>query len=158
MNEGKQTDREKSDRYPKPDQIHALPQNMKERYIINKISNEKKEKSRVIPTQSKSITANGGTLNMNSEFALRRVKWENKFQTFRLQKASGKDYHISERKYRFSRLHKSSGKNCYIPKSKSDKVSKIVTKNIVPQEHKKECQKANRNGKTGQVPSTRSNS
>ncbi|CAG2185021.1 unnamed protein product [Mytilus edulis] len=93
-----------------------------------RISNEKKEKSRVIPTQSKSITANGGTLNMNSEFALRRVKWENKFPTFRLQKASGKDYHISERKYRFSRLHKSSGKNCYIPKSKSDKVSKIVTK------------------------------
>ena len=128
MNIGNQTDREKTDRYPKPDQIHALPRNMKERYIINKISNEKKEKSRAIPTQSKSITANGGTLNMNSEFALRRVKWENKFPTFKLQKASGKDYHISERKYRFSRLHKSSGKNCYIPKSKSDKVSKIVTK------------------------------
>ncbi|VDI61044.1 Hypothetical predicted protein [Mytilus galloprovincialis] len=135
-NVGKQTDRENLDRYSEQDQIHTLPQNMKETYILNKIRNEKKAKSKVIPTQSTSIsapqkttetTANDGTLDMNSELALKRVKWENKFPTFRLQKASSKDRHISERKYRFSRLHKSSVKNCYIPKSKSDKVSKIVT-------------------------------
>ncbi|VDI05002.1 Hypothetical predicted protein [Mytilus galloprovincialis] len=132
-NVGKQTDREKTDRYPEPDQIHTLPRNMKETYIVNKIRKEKKEKSKVIPTQSTSIsapqktTANHGTLDINSELALKRIKWENKLPTFRLQKASGKDCDISERKYQFSSLHKSSGKNCNIPKSKSNKVSKIVT-------------------------------
>ncbi|CAG2197170.1 unnamed protein product [Mytilus edulis] len=135
-NVGKQTDREKPDRYPEQDQIHTLPRNMRETYILNKIRDEKKEKSKVISAQSTSLsapqktaetTANGGTLDMNSELALKRVKWENKFPTFRLQKASGQDCHISERKYRFSRLHKSSVKNCFIPKCKSDKVSKIVT-------------------------------
>ncbi|CAG2202610.1 unnamed protein product [Mytilus edulis] len=135
-NVGKQTDREKPDRYPEQDQIHTLPRNMREIYILNKIRDEKKEKSKVVSAQSTSLsapqktaetTANGGTLDMNSELALKRVKWENKFPTFRLQKASGQDCHISERKYRFSRLHKSSVKNCFIPKSKSDKVSKIVT-------------------------------
>ncbi|CAG2210279.1 unnamed protein product [Mytilus edulis] len=132
-NVGKQTDREKTDRYPEPDQIHTLPRNIKETYIVNKIRKEKKEKSKVIPTQSTSIsapqktTANGGTLDMNSELALKRIEWENKLPTLRLQKASGKDCDISERKYRFSKLHKSSGKNCYIPKSKSNKVSNIVT-------------------------------
>ncbi|VDI03907.1 Hypothetical predicted protein [Mytilus galloprovincialis] len=131
-NVGKQTDREKPDRYPEQDRIHTLPRNMREIYILN----EKKEKSKVVSAQSTSLsapqktaetTANGGTLDMNSELALKRVKWENKFPTFRLQKGSGQDCHISERKYRFSRLHKSSVKNCFIPKSKSDKVSKIVT-------------------------------
>ncbi|XP_076103955.1 uncharacterized protein LOC143072741 [Mytilus galloprovincialis] len=134
-NVGKQTDREKPDRYPEQDKIHTLPRNMRETYILNKIRDEKKEKSKVISAQSTSLsapqktaetTANGGTLDMNSELALKRVKWENKFPTFRLQKASGQDCHISERKYRFSRLHKSSVKNCFIPKSKSDKVSKII--------------------------------
>ncbi|CAG2196955.1 unnamed protein product [Mytilus edulis] len=128
--EGKQTDREKPDRYPEPNQIYTLPQNMKDTYIKNKIRNEKKEKSKVIPTQSTSIsapqktaekTANGGTLDMNSELALKRVKWKNKFSTFRLQKTSCKDRYISERKYRFSRLHRASSKYCYIPKSKSEK-------------------------------------
>ncbi|XP_063440607.1 uncharacterized protein LOC134721479 [Mytilus trossulus] len=135
-NVGQQSDREKPDRYPERDQIHTLPRNMKETYIVNKIKNEKKENSKGIQTQSTSISAQqksaetkakGGTLDMNSDLALKRIKWENKFPTFRLQKASGKDRYISERKYRFSRLHKSSGKYCYIPKSKSDKVSKIVT-------------------------------
>ncbi|VDI45723.1 Hypothetical predicted protein [Mytilus galloprovincialis] len=135
-NEEKQTDRAKPDRYPEPDKIHTLPQKMKETSIVKKIRDEMKGKSKVIPTQSTSIsatqktaetTANSETFDMNSELALKRVKWENKFPTFRLQKASGKDCHISERKYRFSRLHKSSGKNCYIPKSKSDKGSNIVT-------------------------------
>ncbi|XP_071123153.1 uncharacterized protein [Mytilus edulis] len=134
-NEEKQIDRAKPDRYPEPDKIHTLPQNMKETSIVKKIRYEMKGKSKVIPTQSTSISApqktaetttNSETFDMNSELALKRVKWENKFPTFRLQKASGKDCHISERKYRFSRLHKSSGKNCYIPKSKSDKGSNIV--------------------------------
>ncbi|VDH96385.1 Hypothetical predicted protein [Mytilus galloprovincialis] len=135
-NVGKQIDREKTDRYPEPDHIHTLPRNIKETYIVNKIRGQKKEKSKVIPTQSTSIsapqktaeiTANDGTLDKNSKLALNKVKSENKFPTIRLQKASGEDCFISERKYRFSRLHKSSGKYCYIPKSKSDKVSKIVT-------------------------------
>ncbi|XP_063433331.1 uncharacterized protein LOC134715221 [Mytilus trossulus] len=102
----------------------------------SKSDNEKKEKSEVIPTQSTSMSApqktaetttNGGALDMNSELALKRVNWENKFPTLRLQKTSSKDRYISERKYRFSRLHKASDKSCYIPKSKSEKVCKIVT-------------------------------
>ncbi|CAG2194841.1 unnamed protein product [Mytilus edulis] len=79
------------------------------------------------PQKIAETTANGGTFDVNSELALEREDWENMFPTFRLQKASEKDCFISERTYRFSRLDKSSGKNCYIPKSKSDKVSKIVT-------------------------------
>ncbi|XP_063440408.1 uncharacterized protein LOC134721372 [Mytilus trossulus] len=132
-NVGKQTDIEKIDRYPEPDRIHTLPRNMKETYIGNKIRKERKEKSKFIPKQSMSIsapqktTANGGTLDMNSELALKRTKWENKLPNFRLQNASGKDRYISDRNYRFSRLHKSSVKNCYIPKTESIKVSKIVT-------------------------------
>ncbi|CAG2232555.1 unnamed protein product [Mytilus edulis] len=134
--EGKQTDKEKTNRYPETTQIHTLPQNIRETYIENKVRNEKEEKSKVIPTQSTSIsnpqkiaetTENGETFDVNSELPSKREDWENKFPTFRLQKASGKDCFISERKYRFSRLNKSSGKKCYIPKSKSDKVSKIVT-------------------------------
>ncbi|VDI12979.1 Hypothetical predicted protein [Mytilus galloprovincialis] len=135
-NVGQQTDREKTDKYPERDQIHTLPRNMKETNVLNKIRNEKKEKSKDIPTQSTSksapqktaeTTANVGALDMNSELALKRVNWENKFPTFRLQKTSCKDRYISERMYRFSRLHKASGKCCYIPKSKSEKVCKIVT-------------------------------
>ncbi|VDI26857.1 Hypothetical predicted protein [Mytilus galloprovincialis] len=135
MKESKQTEKNQTDTQ-KPNKMYTLPQNMKDTYIKNKIRNEKKEKSKVIPTQSTSIsapqktaekTANGGTLNMNSELALKTVKWKNKFSTFRLQKTSCKDRYISERKYRFSRLHRASSKYCYIPKSKSEKVSKIVT-------------------------------
>ncbi|XP_063428793.1 uncharacterized protein LOC134711799 [Mytilus trossulus] len=136
-NLGKQTDREKLDRYPEQDQIHTLPRNMRETYILKKIRDEKKEKNKVISTQSTSIsppqktaetTANGGTLDMNSELALKRAKWENNFPNFRLKKASGQYCNISERKYRFSRLHKSSVKNCFIPKSKSDKI--LILKNM----------------------------
>ncbi|XP_063434966.1 uncharacterized protein LOC134716120 [Mytilus trossulus] len=102
----------------------------------SKNDNEKKERGEVFPTQSTSISApqkiaetttNGGALDINSELALKRVNWENKFPTFRLQKTSSKDRYISERKYRFSRLHKASYKSCYIPKSKCEKVCKIVS-------------------------------
>ncbi|XP_063435661.1 uncharacterized protein LOC134716580 [Mytilus trossulus] len=112
----------------------------------SKSDNEKKEKSEVIPTQSTSISApqktnetttNGGALDMNSELALKRINWENKFPTFRLQKTSSKDRYISERKYRFSRLHKASDKCCYIPKSKIEKVCKIVTGKYCARERQK---------------------
>ncbi|CAG2233082.1 unnamed protein product [Mytilus edulis] len=150
--EGKQTDREKQDRYPEPNQIHTLPQNIKETSIENKVRNDKEEKGKVISTQSTSIsapqktaetTANGGTFDMNSELALKRVKWENKFPTFSLQNASSKDCFISERKYQFSRLNKSSGKNSYIPKRKSDKVSKIYTENYCTTRTQKGMSKSN---------------
>ncbi|XP_071157353.1 zinc finger CCHC domain-containing protein 10-like [Mytilus edulis] len=79
--EGKQTDREKQDRYPEPNQIHTLPQNIKQTSIENKVRNDKEEKGKVISTQSTSTsapqktaetTANGGTFDMNSELALKR--------------------------------------------------------------------------------------
>ncbi|CAC5417256.1 unnamed protein product [Mytilus coruscus] len=50
----KQTEREQSDSYLKPDQFHTMPQNIKKTLIINETRDEKKEEREILSTQSMS--------------------------------------------------------------------------------------------------------
>ncbi|VDI64787.1 Hypothetical predicted protein [Mytilus galloprovincialis] len=115
--------------------LQNLPQNIKKTLIVNKIRDEGKDKSKVMPIESMSKPtpqqpaekkASNEILDMTPKLVSKTVKLKTKYQTFKLKKASRKNNYASDRKYRFSRLHISSGNKCYIPKSKSDRVNKIV--------------------------------
>ncbi|CAC5426342.1 unnamed protein product [Mytilus coruscus] len=105
--------------------LKMLPQNMKRSLIINKVKDDKKEKSKVMsmklrPKSAQQQTAESSDsneiVNVDSEIALDTISRNNV---------------PSERNYRYSRLQKVSTKDCFIPKGPSDRVSKIIYERYV---------------------------
>ncbi|CAG2233083.1 unnamed protein product [Mytilus edulis] len=86
--------------------LQNLPQNIIKTLIVNKIRDESKDKSKVMSTESMSkpapqqpaeTKASSEVLDMTPELGSKRVRWETKYRTFKLQKASRKNYYPSDR-------------------------------------------------------------